>query len=89
MPNETDVAIWLKEEIQQRGFFAQAEAVEEILAQFGQEFVSENRNLGISWKVMDEFRELTAGVILWDGRRKGWRLREASDDRSVIRFDAD
>jgi hypothetical protein len=88
MPTHTDVAIWMKEEIGQRGFLAQADAVEDILAQFGQEFLYEKEtgSVGISWQVMDDFRELTEGVIVWDGRRKGWRLRESSDDRRVIRW---
>jgi hypothetical protein len=69
------------EELRRVQYLYQADAAFEIEERFGSEFVyvNDNGNLAISRKVLAEFRELTADIVVWERGERLWRLREAHD----------
>lgn len=71
-----DVAEWLVAEIRHRGLLKQEEAVAEIRARFGEQFVfvNERGHTSLDKAVVKAFRKLHGGRIAWDrdGFFWGW-----------------
>jgi hypothetical protein len=69
------VARWMADCLIAAPFLYQDTAVREIHGQFGGEFVYRNRrgNLVISRRVLQEFRKMTEGRVVWERGRRRWR----------------
>ncbi|MCA1293293.1 hypothetical protein LBW89_09705 [Paenibacillus sp. alder61] len=63
-----EVADWMVKEIRSRGTLYQADAIEYVKTQFGEQFVfvNENGNTSLSKEVKKAFRKLHGGKIAWD-----------------------
>lgn len=75
MTTSIDVAIWMKDQLDNLGRLYQETTVYQILKLFGKSFVyqNENGNLAISKDVLKEFRKLTDGNTIWEKSEKAWR----------------
>jgi len=83
MANTTkDVAQWMLDEINSGNYLYQEQAAYSVSNMFGDNFVyiNENGNLAIEKKVLNAFRKLTDGSVVWSRGEKMWRLREESDE---------
>lgn len=80
-PTAEDVARWMLEEVDAKGFLHQGRAVHEIEARFGDAFVHRNvlGNQRINRKVLETFRKLSEDSIVWDQSDKSWRSRRSGD----------
>ena len=81
MTGHADVAEWLNGFVDQNGAIKQSEAVAAIERLHGSQFtyVNQNGNRAIDRRVLQEFRRLTSGRVVWDRSLRGWRLRGPSD----------
>lgn len=63
-----EVADWMVKEIRSTGTLYQADAIEYVMTQFGEQFVfvNENGNTSLSKEVKKAFRKLHGGKIAWD-----------------------
>ncbi|MBM6996523.1 hypothetical protein IM700_012785 [Paenibacillus sp. DXFW5] len=63
-----EVAEWMVKEIRFRGNLYQTDAIENVKAHFGEQFVfvNENGNASLSKEVKKAFRKLHGGRIAWD-----------------------
>ncbi|GIO85552.1 hypothetical protein J25TS5_24840 [Paenibacillus faecis] len=63
-----EVADWMVKEIRSTGTLYQADAIEYVKTQFGEQFVfvNENGNTSLSKEVKKAFRKLHGGKIAWD-----------------------
>lgn len=80
-PTESDVAYWMWSKLQADRILHQDEAADSIFKRFGDKFTYYNSqgNLAIERKVLDEFRRLTSGEVVWDRSDRFWRYRESFD----------
>jgi hypothetical protein len=71
-----DVAEWMLKEVKSAGILYQEEAVQQILTNFGEEFiyVNDNGNQSLSKDVKKIFKKLHGGRAAWDrdGFFWGW-----------------
>jgi len=76
------VADWMLQELVSKKELYQEIAVYEIHNRFGKEFtyINQNGNLAIDKKVLQEFKKITEGQVVWTRRDKSWRFREKYDD---------
>lgn len=83
MPNSTDVAKFMVDELNTDGYLYQENVVYDIQNDFGDDFVYYNANggLSISKSVLKEFRKLTPNVV-WERGEKCWRLKEDGEEIS-------
>jgi hypothetical protein len=83
-PTPSDVAQWMRDELDRTGTLFQADAVAEIEREFGPSFIHKHRrgNPGIDRDVLREFRELTETDVVWDFWLRAWRYREPDDGPS-------
>lgn len=80
-----EVAEWMVQQIEQRGWLYQSQAVQEIRRQFGEQFLYPNRNgnPAIDKQVMKLFNERTKENVVWVAHRRGlWRNRRPGDKPS-------
>ena len=84
MATAAEVAAWMHAEFERAGELTLADAVAEIRARFGPEFVAGGR---IRPDVLAAFRELAPRERVWLGSVYAWRRREADDPpiRSRVR----
>jgi hypothetical protein len=77
----SDVARWMRDEVNRTGSLRQADAVAGIEREFGPDFIylNENGNPAIDKRVLHEFGELTAGYVIWDRSTFKWRHRQPDD----------
>ena len=77
----SDVARWMRDEVNRIGSLRHAEAVAGIEREFRPDFlyINENGNQAIDERVLHEFRELTAGYVIWDKSAFKWRHRQPGD----------
>ncbi|WP_435923147.1 DUF6953 family protein [Paenibacillus sp. DYY-L-2] len=63
-----EVAEWMVKEIRSTGTLYQADAIEYVKTNFGEQFVfvNENGNTSLSKEVKKAFRKLHGGRIAWD-----------------------
>lgn len=73
---EKDVALWLYNEVINTPFLYRDNAAKHIRALFGDDFIytTKSGKLGISLKVMNEFRKINQRGIKWDRRKHGWKI---------------
>ncbi|MUT64802.1 hypothetical protein [Paenibacillus sp. NEAU-GSW1] len=65
---EQAIAEWMVSEIKFKGMLHQADAIEYVKSQFGEQFVfvNENGNPSLSKEVKKAFRKLHKGKVAWD-----------------------
>lgn len=82
MPTPLEVAVWMRDKVNEENYVYQEDIVNEIADRFGDEhvYINENGNLSISRKVLRQFRKLTEATIVWERGERFWRKREESDD---------
>lgn len=88
MTTPREIAEWMVTQIPDAGFLRQARVARMIRTNYGEEFVykNKNRNLAIRGDVLDEFRALTEGELMWSRSRQAWRRRRDGDpDGRMIR----
>ena len=81
MPSATDVARWMADRVEGQAWVYQGVIVQDIRAEFGDEFVyfNENGNLAIARPVLREFRKLTKDSLVWERGTRAWRPRREGD----------
>ena len=69
-----EIADWMIERIQSRGYLYQADAAQEIESKFGREWIyqNENGNPAIDPGVLREFRRRKSDRITWETAEKSW-----------------
>lgn len=79
---EREVAEWMLSRLKATGCLYQDDAVSEIEARFGENFVYDNANgnRAISRKVLDAFNLLTTSTVVWERGERYWRFRVAYDE---------
>jgi hypothetical protein len=67
--------------LERRGVLEQGLAVFEVQRRFGEGcwYVNQNGNPAIDTSVLDEFRMLTEGEVVWERDNRLWRWREPYD----------
>jgi hypothetical protein len=77
-----DVARWILGELEREGFLYQDVLVHQIAERFGQEFTYDNKNgnLAIDRRVLNAFRDLTSGSVVWESGQRMWRERQDNDE---------
>jgi hypothetical protein len=82
-PNATalEVATWMKSEIDARTILYQDWVATNIRQLFGKQYVypNKNRNLAISRDVLTEYLRLTKDYVVWNKRKRFWRIRRSDD----------
>lgn len=75
MTTARDVAEWMLSQLEIKPNLYQETASRLIRQQFGDDFVyrNENGNWAISAKVLKQFRDLSAGAVVWERGDKSWR----------------
>ena len=83
-----DVAQWMIDELKKSKCLYQEIAVHEIASKFGDSFYyfNNNGNLAIHKKVLDAFRRLTEGDVIWERGQRMWRFREKFDEPGRQQF---
>ena len=76
MATAEEVGAWMHAEFERDGRLGRAAAVEGICARFGEEFIVAG---GIRRDVLETFRRLGRGGLVWVARTQGWRRRNAAD----------
>jgi hypothetical protein len=76
-----EIAKWMADRLDQTGRLHHRDTVLEIAKRFGEDFTYLNRagNPAISRGVLAAFRELTRDAVVWDRRRRHWRMRTEAD----------
>jgi hypothetical protein len=79
MPSE--VVAWMKSEVDIRGVLYQNWAALMLNRLFGEQFIYRNRNknLAISQEILIEFLRLTKDYVVWNKRKRFWRIRREDD----------
>jgi hypothetical protein len=82
--NPSDIAMWMKSEIDLRNVLYQEWAANRIRHFFGQKFVyrNKNKNLAISREVLAEFLRLTNDYVVWNKSKRFWRIRRSDDPKA-------
>lgn len=72
------IADWMLEELKQETILCQEVVAHEISMLFGEEFTytNENGDLAIDERVLREFRNLTANIVISVGGERVWRLKQ-------------
>ena len=75
------VADWMVDRLDRWGEYYQEVAVFEIAQKFGDSVWYTNRhgNPAIEKDILDEFRDLTEGEVVWDRSEQTWRKRKPYD----------
>lgn len=78
----TDVAQWMLSEVSQKKRIYQSEIAPRIRKGYGSSFVYENKNgnLSISKEVLEEFRTLSDGLVIWEKGERCWRLLRKGEE---------
>ena len=73
-----DVAEWMLEQVESRGFLHQQEATQQIARLFGEQFTCINQygNRVIKRSVRIEFGKLAAGSVVWQPLLLRWRRKD-------------
>jgi hypothetical protein len=81
MESPKDVAEFMQRRLKQDQALYQDVVVYEILNKFGEEFtyINRNGNLSIDKSVLQEFRKLTEGSVIWQRGEGAWRFRQDYD----------
>lgn len=76
-----EVAQFMVKKVEAQQILYQDMIAYDIHIKFGKEFVclTERGNLSIDKKVLQEFRKLTEGTVVWEKYAHAWRLRRPSD----------
>ena len=76
------VAEWMAQELLRKKELYQEIVVYEIQNRFGKKFtyINRNGNSAIDKRVLEEFRKITEGKVVWSRRNRNWRFREEYDD---------
>ena len=82
MANAKDVAEFMMKELKENECLYQQDVVYDIEEKFGEEFVYENDNGGLSIdkKVLAEFRKLDDKNVVYEKGQKMWRFRDDDDE---------
>lgn len=74
-------AAWMLERLYHGGILEQEVAVFGVQRRFGEGcwYVNENGNPAIDTAVLDAFRSLTEGEVVWERDHRLWRWRESYD----------
>ena len=77
-----DVAEFMLNKVITEHELYQADVVDDIEQNFGQQFVYENDNgnMSIDKKVLATFKKISEETVVWEKSSKSWRLREQDDD---------
>lgn len=75
MPEYKKVADWMLSQFKDQILY-QEDVVWEIKNEFGEDYVYENKNgnYAIHKKVLNEFRKITEGKVIWSRSEKAWTL---------------
>ena len=78
MATPKDIAEWMLEELKQETILCQEVVAHEISLLFGEEFTYTNANgdLSVDERVLGEFRNLTANMVVSVGGERVWRLKQ-------------
>ncbi len=78
MATPKDIAEWMLEELKNETILCQEVVAHEISALFGEEFTYLNANgdLAIDERVLEEFRNLAADMVVSVGGERVWRLKQ-------------
>ena len=76
-----DVAQWMLDRLHGDTCLYQDVVVYDIQQRFGEEFayINDHGNLAIDKGVLNEFRKLTEGSVVWEKGERCWRLRKRYD----------
>jgi hypothetical protein len=76
------IAQWMLSRLGESGHLYQIDAVEEIARKFGPQYTytNDNGSPAINRHVLEAFKKITAGTVVWDRRLIGWRTREPHDE---------
>lgn len=80
-PTAKDVALFMKDQLDEKKYLYQEDLVYEIEKKYGGSFVytNDNGNPAIDRTVLKEFRKLTPNVV-WERGECCWRFREKYDE---------
>jgi hypothetical protein len=75
------VAEWMRDEVDRRGYLDQDVAADHIAKNFGKQFTydNENGNLAIQRTVLNAFKKLTEKTAVWEKGERSWRKRTPRD----------
>ena len=81
MSDAREVAEWMLAQIDHTDCLYQEDVVYEIPQRFGDgfTFVNENGGESISKEVLQAFRKLTEGTVIWERGERMWRRRQPFD----------
>lgn len=76
-----DVAEWMLRRVEEQGHLVQQRAAHEIRERFGTEYLYRGQSgaYRIDEAVLDAFRELTEGTVVWSKSNRMWRPRQEAD----------
>lgn len=79
--DENAVARWMLDQYRRQSRLVQSSAARGIRMTFGEQHVYKNRqgNWGINKGILEEFRKLTPGDVVWSRSSQTWRQRRESD----------
>jgi len=71
------IAQWMLTQVPTSGFLSQSRVARTIRTTWGESFVykNKNRNLAIRPDILEAFRALTEGQLMWSRSRQAWRRR--------------
>ena len=78
---ERVIAQWLLKKYLEHDHLSQTTAINEILNQFGRQYLytNKNNNLAIKKSILEEFRKLTPVNVVWSRGAQTWRTRKPTD----------
>lgn len=81
MTTPQSIAQWMLTQVPAAGFLNQSRVARTIRNTWGEDFVykNKNRNWAIRADILEAFRALTEGQLMWSRSRQAWRRRRPGD----------
>jgi hypothetical protein len=75
------IAQWMLTQVPVSGFLSQSRVARVIRTTWGEDFVykNKNRNWAIRPDILEAFRAITEGQLMWSRSRQAWRRRRPGD----------
>ena len=82
MATAKDIAQWMFDHFETQKYLYQESVVYKVKNQFGPDFVYKNKNgnLAIEKDVLEEFRKISEGKVVWERGYRAWRTLRSNEN---------